>query len=102
MKTHRFFLIIVILIGLVIIGSMPYIASAQFRPKTQILNQLVAKSEAVNTPLPTSTSISVEYPTPEARILPPVGSNAGLVLGASVLVLIIVGGVLGARLREKH
>ncbi len=38
----------------------------------------------------------------EARILPPVGSNAGLVLAASVLVLIIIGGVLGARSRQKH
>ncbi len=37
-----------------------------------------------------------------SRTLPPVGANAGLVIGASVLVLIIIGGVLSARLRSKH
>ena len=42
-------------------------------------------------------------PTPEPRILPAVGGNAGLVLGGSVLVLIIIGGVvLTARRRAKH
>ncbi|MFZ2096253.1 MAG: hypothetical protein WAV05_06405 [Anaerolineales bacterium] len=102
MKTHRFFWIIVILVGLVIIGSMPYIASAQVRPKAQILSQFVEGQKAANTPSPTFTPASADYPTPEARVLPPVGSNAGLVLGASVLVLIIVGAVLGVRLREKH
>jgi LPXTG-motif cell wall-anchored protein len=35
-------------------------------------------------------------------VLPPIGSNAGLVIGASVLVLIIIGGVLGARRRQNH
>ena len=42
-------------------------------------------------------------PTLEPRILPAVGGNAGLVIGASVLVLIIIGGVvLTARRRAKH
>ncbi len=53
--------------------------------------------------LPTpSAVIEAGYPTPTPRTLPPVGSNAGLVIGASVLVLIIIGGVLSGRLRQKH
>jgi hypothetical protein len=54
------------------------------------------------TPMPTVTTPVALIQTPADRVLPPVGSNAGLVLGASVLVLIIIGGVLGSRRRLKH
>ncbi len=57
---------------------------------------------AAATPLPTAESIPIEGPTPTARILPPVGRNAGLVIGAGMLVLIIFIGVLSSRLRSKH
>jgi hypothetical protein len=63
----------------------------------------MGRFETAPTLLPTvSPTIVAEISTPEARILPPIGSNAGLVIGASVLVLIIIGGVLGARSRQKH
>ena len=52
------------------------------------------------TQIPASTS---ETTTPADRVLPPLGGNAGLVLGASVLVLIIIGGVvLTSRKKAKH
>ncbi len=57
---------------------------------------------AAATPLPTSVPIPIGSTTPEPRVLPPVGRNAGLVIGAGVLVLIILFGVLGSRLRTKH
>jgi hypothetical protein len=65
----------------------------------RIMNQ----PEAAPTLIPTVAPYPLaEFVTPEARVLPEVGSNAGLVIGASLLVLIIIGGVLGARLRRKH
>ena len=54
------------------------------------------------TPVPTEVASAALVETPEARRLPPVGSNAGLVIGASVIVLIIIGGVLGTRRKLKH
>lgn len=50
------------------------------------------------------TPIPLEPPTlPPERVLPPVGSNAWLLLGVSVLVLIIIGGVVwSARWGKKH
>ncbi len=57
---------------------------------------------AAATPLPTPNPIVIGSPTPPDRVLPPVGRNAGLVIAASVLVLIIIAGVLSARLRPKH
>ena len=62
---------------------------------------------AANTPtaevVPTQAQVIDVSPTPEERILPPVGENAGLVLGASVLVLIIIGGVVFiSRRKPKH
>jgi hypothetical protein len=52
------------------------------------------------TQIPVSTSETI---TQADRVLPRVGGNAGLVLGASVLVLIIIGGVvLTSRKKAKH
>ena len=64
---------------------------------------LVQIQQADPTQQPTSPSSNgAGSPTPTPRVLPSVGKDAGLVIGASVLVLIIIGGVLGARLRRKH
>lgn len=61
-------------------------------------------STATPIPLPTVTPVILAgTTTPPDRILPPIGGNAGLVLGASVLVLIIIGGVvLTSRRKAKH
>jgi len=54
--------------------------------------------------IPTTTPVFLDATvTPTERVLPHVGGNAGLVLGASVLVLIIIGGVvLTSRKKAKH
>jgi len=65
--------------------------------------QLVNEQQAAQTPIPTVSSTSAVIETPDERVLPPVGDNAGLVLGASVLVLIVIGGVvLSSRRKPKH
>ncbi len=51
---------------------------------------------------PTDTPFITQVETPPDRVLPPVGSNALLDLGAIVIVMIIIGGVLGVRRRQKH
>ncbi len=51
---------------------------------------------------PTDTPFITQVETPSDRVLPPVGSNALLDLGAIVIVMIIIGGVLGVRRRQKH
>ena len=58
--------------------------------------------QAASTAVPTDSQTAIANATPESRLLPPIGSNAGLVIGARVLVLIIIGGVLGSRRRKNH
>ena len=102
MKNNLLFGLIIFLAGLVILGASSQNASAYFTGHEQVIRQSAGDLQAAATLIPTvSPSIVVEE-TPEARVLPPVGSNAGLVIGASVLVLIILGGVLGARRKPKH
>ena len=49
-----------------------------------------------------AATMAATQATPQAdRVLPPVGSNAGLVCGASVLVMIILGGVIWSTRRKK-
>jgi len=64
----------------------------------------VVDGTATPAPLPTFTPVILAgSTTPPDRVLPPIGGNAGLVLGASVLVLIIIGGVvLTSRRKPKH
>jgi hypothetical protein len=101
MKKSRLVGLIFIAVGLILLGSGSRIVSAGFNAQSQG-NDPRRGQLAASTDLPTPLAISEVAPTPEERVLPPVWSNAGLVLGASLLVLIIVGGVLGARQREKH
>ena len=102
MKNHRFLWLFLILAGVIIYGGGFHFARAQpldKHPKT-ILS--ARDQQAAQTPSPSEVSPVAAGETPEDRVLPPVGSNTGLVIGASVLVLIIIGGVLGARRRLKH
>ncbi len=100
MKKHTIMGMIIILLGMMFIGY--HSASANLSAHKQQKIPEIGHLLAAPTLIPTAEPILVGYPTPEARVLPPVGSNAGLVIGAIVLVLIIIGGVLSARLREKH
>lgn len=103
MKKHLMIGLIVLLLGLTIIATGYRTATANVKGIDQAGVFSEINHQAAPTLLPTAPPVYLAgYPTPEPRVLPPVGSNAGLVIGASVLVLIIIGGVLSARLRSKH
>ncbi len=90
-----------ILASLIIIASgYQKVSASASQGKTDQL--LIVNQQAGPTPIPTEATVAEGEPTPESRVLPPVGTNAGLVIGASLLVLIIIGGVLSSRLRSKH
>jgi hypothetical protein len=102
MKNHRSFWLMVALVGLLLVGiSARGVKAAnyeQFQVEKQIFMQVAAQ-----TPSPAQPETPEVTETPEERILPPVGGNAVLVLGASVLVLIIIGGVMiFSWRRSKH
>jgi hypothetical protein len=102
MKKSPLIWLLISFLGLMILGESSQIARAKMNIPHRGENLREAEQAAENTPIPTTLPVTEIEPTPEARVMPPVWSNAGLVLGASVLVLIIVGGVLGARQRKKH
>jgi hypothetical protein len=95
-------IIAIILFLILVFGTTEHFLAAAARYE-------IAESVHGNRPMAAATTIvtvspadeTVE-PTAESRELPPVGANAGLVIGATVLVLIIIGGVLGVRVRQKH
>ena len=102
MKIHKLLSLILILVGVMILGIPSEKVSASFCEQFQDIGQSANDQQAAITPVPTdSTSITV-IETPASRVLPPVGSNAGLVIGASVLVLIIIGAVLGSQRKQNH
>jgi hypothetical protein len=101
MKNHLFWLLFV-MAGVVSIGITSKSASAHIPSQEQYVMQKASNLQVDQTPIPTAAASMVAVENPESRILPPVGNNAGLVLGASVLVLIIIGAVIGLRRREKH
>jgi hypothetical protein len=92
----------ILLSGMIIYGGSYHNASAHPVDKYRIVFLSMGDQQVVETPAPTSDSSTAFIETPEARQLPPVGSNAVLVIGASVIVLIIIGGVLGTRRKLKH
>ncbi len=101
MKNHLFWMLFV-LAGLIMIKGPSASASAQINLQNHQIERASRIQQADQAPIPTVSPSMAAIDTPEVRELPPVGSNAGLVIGASVLVLIIIGGVLGTRRREKH
>src|SRR4030043_451239 len=103
MKIHASFWMMVLLVGWMLVWNSPQIAIAAAQKPFAVGLQRMSGQEAAQTPVPTQTEIPDVTETPEERILPPVGDNAGLVLGASVLVLIILGGVMFfSRKKAKH
>ena len=102
MKNHLLVLLIFALTGVVIWGLWAENASAKISDQFQGIEPFTSGQQAVATLIPTDTPPVAEVETPEPRLLPPVGSNAGLIIGACVLVLIILGGVLGTQRRRNH
>jgi drug/metabolite transporter (DMT)-like permease len=101
MKNHLFWLFF-ILAGVIFLTTPVNSSSANGLSKENAMIFSASLYQADQTPTPTVLVSQVPLDTPESRELPPVGRNAGLVIGASVLVLIIIGGVLGSRRKEKH
>ena len=103
MKNHHLLSIIFVLAMLVSIALRSENASANLQHAISRGSvYLVSSQQAASTAVPTDSQSGTASVTPESRLLPPIGSNAGLVIGASVLVLIIIGGVLGSRRRQNH
>jgi len=101
MKNHLFWLIF-IGAGIALISVLPKPVHAQINVRHARIAQSIAGVQAAPTKVSTLSPTEEVNETPEKRELPPVGRNAGLVIGASVLVLIIISGVLGTRRRSKH
>jgi hypothetical protein len=102
MKNHLLYFLILVLVGVFILGVNSENASAKSNGQFLDISQLATNLQAVETPVSTIVSSAAAIGTPASHVLPPVGRNAGLVIGASVLVLIIIGGVLGSRRRQNH
>lgn len=103
MKNRRRFWLMVLLVELIALSAVTKNASAAYHGQLQTDRHLAGEQLAAPTLIPTVSPSFPEIETPESRVLPPVGGNAGLVLAASVLVLIIIGGVvLSSRRKLKH
>src|SRR4030042_3021825 len=92
MKIHGSFWLMILLVGLILLGMSTEAASALDREQIPVDRHMMSDQVAAQTLIPTLSPTPPETESPETRILPPVGGNAVLVLGASVLVLIIIGG----------
>ena len=101
MKKCLFWLLFIIA-GVVCIGLNSNSASAHIPSPERYSIQNALHLQVDQTPLPTVEASLVAVETPNSQALPPLGRNAGLVIGASILVLIIIGGVLGSQRRAKH
>ncbi len=102
MKRRIAVLVLILLLGLILIR----ISNLDWDTRTSVNTGEVLAAGSTSTPalLPTDTAVILNETTvtPE-RTLPPIGANAGLVLAATVLVLIIIGGVVfTSRRRAKH
>ena len=103
MKNRRLIWLIVLLVGVILLGIQTQNARAFYSEQSQVDRHMVSAQGTTQTPVAYMSPTSAVTETPEDRTLPPVGGNAILVLGASVLVMIIIGGVmLSSRRRSKH
>lgn len=101
MKNRLFWLMFILLGVVLMLGTPKHTYAHRTAPNGGIFLG-TGDQQLVTTSMPTDLPTEEGSETPESRELPPVGHDAGLVIGASVLVLIIIGGVLGARRRQNH
>jgi hypothetical protein len=103
MNNHRSFWLAGMLVACMVFGISTRTARAAGEPRLRAIRPIMSSAEANQAPLPTQAETPESTAMPEVRVLPPVGGNAGLVLGASVLVLTILGGViLFSRRKPRH
>ena len=91
------------LAGLVVLGVFARSVHAGDSRRVQSGLLLVIEGTSTSTLISTVTPSFMDTETVTPRVLPAVGGNAGLVCGAIVLVLIIIGGVMfSSRKKIKH
>jgi hypothetical protein len=103
MAIKRIILLAIVSISMMLIAGHRQIAHAM--PIKPVLEARDTALHQQTTPAPYQTANPTGQitPTPVDRELPPVGNNAILILGGSLLVLIIIGGVMiSSRLKSKH
>ncbi len=91
---------LVILFPLVLTGWLSHSTPSVPKGPIHAGESYLAQNVAAPTPTPTASSSPTETVPP--RVLPNVGTNAVLVIGASILVLIIIGGVVFSSRKGKH
>ena len=103
MKNLGWYWLWIVLLGLILLGASGHsTVVAEYKP-WRIDRKMSPAQEVAPTPTPAQSVEPEATAIPEERILPPVGGNAGLILGGSVLVLIIIGGVmLFSRRKARH
>jgi len=103
MNKKALFFIVPALAGLVLLGVFARSVHAGDSQSGQSGLLLVIEGTSTQTLISTVTPSFIVTETPAPRALPAVGGNAGLVCGAIVLVLIIIGGVMfSSRKKAKH
>ncbi|OGO28156.1 MAG: hypothetical protein A2136_08090 [Chloroflexi bacterium RBG_16_54_11] len=103
MKNNRPTWLWIFCIGFVLLGLYAQKASAITRGLSEGDMHPATRQQAAQTLIPTVTPSTIGTQASEPRTLPSVGGNAGLVIAASVLVLIILGGaMLSSRRRSEH
>ena len=103
MKNKKIFWLVALLAGVMVMASFTHIANAMNGVVPRDERESVKYQLATQSPLQSAAPTLQGTETQVFREMPPVGNNALLVFGASVLVLIIIGGVLlSSRLKSKH
>ena len=103
MKNHRLLWLMSVLMFLMLTLVFTHAAKAAFQEQPHLFIDTRSGAEATQTPIAQYPASPTDRETPIERILPPVGDNAAMVLGASLLVLIILGGVMFISGRkQKH
>jgi hypothetical protein len=94
---------IIVVVELILVGIVTRDVGAVDNATFQTNVRGASQPQTSPTLIPTVTAAQPVTATSEDRVLPPVGSNAMLVMGASLLVLIIILGVVfSSRRNLKH
>ena len=103
MKYHRFIKLMGLLMFSMFFLVFTLDAKADYQGQLHSFMDTRSETEVTQTPIPMYPASPTESEIPTDRTLPPVGNNAAMILGASFLVLIIIGGVIiFSRRKSKH
>jgi hypothetical protein len=103
LKNHRYLWLMSLLGFIMFFLVFTHSAWAAYEEQQRLFIDTSRGTELTQTPIPQQSTNPELSETPSDRILPPVGDNAAMVLGASLLVLIIIGGVMfSSQRKQKH